>query len=135
MTNYFKHKMRSKSPAQMVGWVILGIVGVAALITLFGFVAMWLWNALMPEIFGLATLTYWQAVGLLILSKLFFGGFGGGGSNKKHSKKKRYKCDDNSKNDFSKWELYDKYWEEEGDQAYREYIQRSNSSDEDDQQS
>ena len=131
MTNYFKHKMRTKSPAQMVGWVILGIVGVAALITLFGFVVMWLWNALMPELFGLATLTYWQAVGLLILSKLFFGGFGGGGSSKKHSKKKHHHCDDNSKNDFSKWELYDKYWEEEGDKAYKEYVERNNSSNED----
>ena len=39
---------------------------------------MLLWNWLMPNIFGLPTLTFWQAGGLLLLSKLIFG-FGGGG--------------------------------------------------------
>lgn len=34
-----------------------------------------LWNWLMPPIFGLITLTYWQAGGLLLLSKLLFSGF------------------------------------------------------------
>jgi len=37
-----------------------------------GFVIMWLWNALIPMIFGLITLTYWQSVGLLILSSELF---------------------------------------------------------------
>ena len=40
--------------------------------------AVWLlWNWLMPDIFGLKELTYWQALGLLVLSKLLLGGFGG----------------------------------------------------------
>ncbi|MDE1175067.1 MAG: hypothetical protein PW789_00490 [Edaphobacter sp.] len=34
-----------------------------------------LWNVLMPEIFGLRTLTFWQSLGLLVLTKLLFGGF------------------------------------------------------------
>ena len=38
-------------------------------------IAMSLWNALMPEIFGLRTITFWQALGLLLLSRLFLGGF------------------------------------------------------------
>ena len=33
-----------------------------------------LWNWLMPEIFGLHAITYWQALGLLLLSWLLFGG-------------------------------------------------------------
>jgi len=40
-----------------------------------GFVVKGLWNALMPEIFGLHVLTFWQALGLLLLAKLLFGGF------------------------------------------------------------
>ena len=33
---------------------------------------MWLWNWLMPAIFGLPVITFWQAVGLLVLSHLLF---------------------------------------------------------------
>jgi len=36
-----------------------------------------LWNWLMPEIFGLQTITYWQAMGLMALSWLLFRGFRG----------------------------------------------------------
>ncbi len=45
---------------------------------LFGWVVMSLWNALMPAIFGLKAIGYWQALGLFILAKILFGGFGGG---------------------------------------------------------
>ncbi len=38
-------------------------------------VLMWLWNLLLPVIFGIKMITFWQAVGLLILSKILFGGF------------------------------------------------------------
>jgi len=34
-----------------------------------------LWNVLMPEIFGLKIISFWQAFGLLLLSKILFGGF------------------------------------------------------------
>jgi Ca2+/H+ antiporter, TMEM165/GDT1 family len=36
-----------------------------------------LWNGLMPEIFGLPTITYWQALGLMVLSWILFGGLRG----------------------------------------------------------
>lgn len=38
---------------------------------------MTLWNNLMPAIFHLTAITFWQALGLLILSRLFFGSFHG----------------------------------------------------------
>ena len=44
---------------------------------IFGFVVMWLWNRLMPPLFGLHVLSFWQALGLLILSKIVFSGFHG----------------------------------------------------------
>ena len=43
----------------------------------FGWLVMSLWNWLMPALFGLRLITYWQALGLLILSKILFGGFRG----------------------------------------------------------
>ena len=51
------------------------LVCVIAVATIAGFVVKGLWNALMPALFGLHTLTFWQALGLLLLTKLLFGGF------------------------------------------------------------
>lgn len=133
MSNYFKHKMRSKNPATIAAWVILGIIAVVGFAILFGFIIMWLWNALLPDIFGLTEITYWQGVGIFILAKILFGGIGN--SSGKHESKKKYKghnkCENSndSKNDFSKWELYDNFWKEEGDQAYQNYISRINGDD------
>jgi hypothetical protein len=53
---------------------------VIAVFALFIYGVMRLWNWLMPELFGLSPLTYWQTLGLLVLAKIIFGfGFGGGG--------------------------------------------------------
>lgn len=41
--------------------------------TLVTYVVMSLWNWLMPVIFGLTMITFWQALGLLVLSKILFG--------------------------------------------------------------
>jgi hypothetical protein len=49
------------------------------LFALFTLAVMGLWNALMPAIFGLKSISYLQALGLLILSKILFGGFGRAG--------------------------------------------------------
>ena len=47
----------------------------AAAFTVFSFLIMHLWNWLMPALFGLHVITFWQAVGVLVLSKILFGGF------------------------------------------------------------
>ncbi|MDR2868492.1 MAG: hypothetical protein LBV46_03010, partial [Bacteroidales bacterium] len=36
-----------------------------------------LWNALIPAIFGLVCINFWQALGLLVLGRMLFGGFRG----------------------------------------------------------
>ncbi len=43
----------------------------------FSAVVMLLWNALMPAIFALTAVTFWQAAGLLLLARILIGGFGG----------------------------------------------------------
>lgn len=123
MKNFFTHKFREKSPIEIAGIIIFGAIAITGLAILFGFVIMWLWNWLMPEVFGLPALNYWQAVGLFILLKLLLGGCGGGG--KKSSKNSHKKChNDDSKSDFSKWKHYDQFWEEEGDELYKQYLER-----------
>lgn len=57
-------------------FILKAIGGFVAMFLLVGFVVMALWNWLMPEIFGLVTIDYWQAMGLLLLSKIFFGSGG-----------------------------------------------------------
>lgn len=39
-------------------------------------IVMLLWNALIPSIIGWSAINYWQAAGLMVLSRLLFGGFG-----------------------------------------------------------
>ncbi|MDT7832900.1 hypothetical protein RQM59_10950 [Flavobacteriaceae bacterium S356] len=130
MKNYFKHKLRSKNPAVIVGTVIFIAILAVLFITLFGYVLMYLWNWLMPLIFGLPIITFWQALGLCLLSKILFGGFG----NDKGSKKD-HKCDSksskrkSSSSDFSKWKHYDSFWQEEGEKAYANYIHKKNGPD------
>ena len=41
-----------------------------------GAVVMLLWNAILPQLLTLNRIAYWQAVGLLLLCRILFGGFG-----------------------------------------------------------
>jgi len=57
------------------------IVLVVLCFFVFGFVVEHVWNWLMPAVFGLRTITFLQAIGLIFLGKVLFGGFhrhGGG---------------------------------------------------------
>ena len=51
---------------------------VAVLIAAVGAAVMLLWNALLPSLFGWSAITFWQAVGLLVLSRILIGGLRGG---------------------------------------------------------
>lgn len=54
------------------------ILGIGAVI-LFGWIVMLLWNAIIVPAAGAHLLTFWQGLGLLVLSRILVGGFGGGG--------------------------------------------------------
>lgn len=69
--------------------IALAVVGIPAFAALIGFGVMFLWNWLMPTLFGLTTITFWQALGLLILSKILFGGWKGGGHHEHRGRWKR----------------------------------------------
>lgn len=57
---------------------VLKIAAIAILAaTVLGFAVMGLWNWLAPAVFGARTITFWQALGILVLSKILFGGFFG----------------------------------------------------------
>jgi len=53
--------------------IITGIFVVVVLSLIEGVFVMLLWNWLMPVIFGLVTINFWQGVGLSLLSNFLFG--------------------------------------------------------------
>jgi hypothetical protein len=50
-------------------------VFIVGFLALFSFVVYELWNGVLADVLGVKTITYWQALGILVLSKILFGGF------------------------------------------------------------
>lgn len=67
-----KHVIRKK-PWLIPVFIILGTAAFA----FFGWAVMALWNAALVPATGAAVISFWQAIGLLILSRILVGGFGG----------------------------------------------------------
>jgi hypothetical protein len=67
-----KKKMIFIAPLAILGMLLFAFLG--------GEIVMHLWNWLLPPLFGWHLLTFWQALGLLTLCRILFGGFGWRGS-------------------------------------------------------
>jgi hypothetical protein len=107
---------------------ILGVCGAVLLGFLFGLFVKLLWNWLMPDLFNLKEITYWQAVGIVVLAHLIFGSFGTGkGSDS--SDKKKSKCEEkqDSKGETKHWQYYDEWWKQQGKQSFENYAQGKES--------
>jgi hypothetical protein len=68
-------------------WIFLAplaIGGFLLFIAIGGEVVRQLWNWLLPPIFGWRQITFWQALGMLALCRILFGGFGGHGRSRSH---------------------------------------------------
>jgi hypothetical protein len=120
---------------RIVIYSILGVLGMAAIGVLFGFVIMWLWNWLMPGLFGLKAITYWQGVGLFILAKILFGAIGGSSGDSKKPKDKKESRFDPHKGSERKAEpdgveYYDEWWEKEGKMAFDDFVNNRYTSEE-----
>ena len=59
-------------PIKVVSMIALFIVIVVAASAL----VMFLWNSILTEVTNVKPLSFWQALGLLLLAKILFGGFG-----------------------------------------------------------
>lgn len=60
-------------------WIAKFVVFGLLMLVVFGLVTQTLWNWLVPVLFSGPLISFWQAMGLLALSKILFWGFGGGG--------------------------------------------------------
>ena len=70
-------------------WIFVAApLGFAIFIAIGGGIVMLLWNWLAPELFGLRTINFWQALGLLALCRILFGGFGLSGGSSGRSRRR-----------------------------------------------
>jgi len=127
---------------KIIGMVLLG----AAALVAFGFIIQLLWNWLMPHLFSLPEITYWEGLGILALSSILFGRLGGGSSDdKKKDKKKSTPVRDEIRREFEKEfkkefekeygtkaenetnteyeQQYEKWWETQGKDSFEKYRQ------------
>ena len=141
---HYMHEPSSRRGAKacrVVGWTVTGVFMAVVFALVFGFAVKWLWNWLMPALFGLGAITYWQAFGIVILTKLLFGSFGGHHHDKSDPLKskfhekwhKSFGEDDDESADPGNIRNYHKYyksfWREEGKKAFEEYVQKIKSQD------
>ena len=146
--NNYKHKYYSRriTPriGRVFGWGFIGLVFVCLFALIFGFVVKWLWNMLMPAIFGLGAITFWQAFALVVLAKLLFGSFSGprrsyrqsrhdwGQPHDWHPPWNHFREKRESRRDrFRDWKYYHQFWEEEGKEAFKAYVDGKKKTDKD----
>jgi hypothetical protein len=100
-----------------------GIFMILAMCAVFGLAAMLLWNVLMPPIFALPQISYLQAVGLLVLARLLFGGIGGGGW--RHHHHGGHGARDKLREKLLNSHLHDRFHEHFGDEETRPHRENS----------
>ncbi len=73
----------------------LVIVAMLVFVAIGGALVQQLWNWLLPALFGWPQVSFWQALGLLALCRILFGGFGLHGSGRsrfRHRLAERWEC-------------------------------------------
>jgi Ca2+/H+ antiporter, TMEM165/GDT1 family len=92
---------------KIIGFVLIG----AALVLALGFVVMYLWNAILPSVLGVKTISFWQAMGIFVLAKILFGGFKGGGHKKQEWRRKMHdKWEQMSPDERQQWKQNMRNW-------------------------
>lgn len=66
----------------------LAVLGLLLFVAVGGGIVMLLWNWLLPPLFGWHQVTFWQALGMLALCRILFGGFRLHGSGRSHLRRR-----------------------------------------------
>ncbi len=70
-------------------WIApLAILGMLLFIFIGGEIVLHLWNWLLPPLFGWRQITFWQALGLLVLCRILFGGVSGRGMHRSNYRRR-----------------------------------------------
>ncbi len=113
----------------IIGFVLLGLVTVTALAAIFGLAVQWLWNTLMPEVFNLPEVSYWQAVGLFVLAHILFGSHSSYSGNNRsgHSRGEKH-VHINDDGQHHNYDSLGAFWKEYGREAFNEWLSRNEST-------
>ncbi len=106
--------------ARIAGLILCGVAVAALFALVLSAAVQLLWNALMPELFGLRSITFWQALGLLFLGRLLLGGFGHHHRSHEPRLFRRWAGGDPD----SHWKRYGRFWHERGESAVNGLIRR-----------
>ncbi len=77
----------------------------------FGYFVMLLWNGVLPHVTAARPISYWQAVGLLLLARILVGGLKRHGSC--HGRGHRH--------GRRSWREYDQWWKDVGRQSFQDF--------------
>jgi hypothetical protein len=70
-------------------WIaVIAPPAIVLFVWLFGELVMHLWNWLLPPLFGFHMITFWQTLGILLLSRILFGSWAGGGNRRSRRREK-----------------------------------------------
>jgi len=114
---------------RIVGMVVGGLALAVVAAFVFGWFVMLLWNWLMPVLFHVVKITFWQAFGIIILAKLIFSPFGSGPKHPpsawRHFKGRDWDDVDWKPNGSHRnWRYYGRYWNEEGKAHFESWLDR-----------
>jgi hypothetical protein len=91
--------------------VAFGVTVAGLIAAVFGYFVMLLWNGVLPQVTAARSISYWQAVGLLLLARILVGGLKGHGGCHGHG----YRHGKRS------WREYDQWWNEVGRQSFETF--------------
>ena len=107
-------------PLRVIGAILIGIVLICAFALAAGVLVKALWNWLMPPLFGLGTITFWQGFGIMVLAQLLFGGHISRKGDDSHDKRHYRKW--NNHEPVPEGPLFDEWWQKEGRDAFETHI-------------
>jgi hypothetical protein len=132
---------RGRRVLRIIGLAIGGVAFAVLFALLFGVVVKALWNWLMPPLFGLGVITFWQAFGVVLLAKILFGGHGNVHRNRDRYVERRFRDkfrsfsgagenvaeDGPVPGDGRQWHHFRRFWQEEGREAFEAYLRKMES--------
>jgi hypothetical protein len=127
-----------RSALRIIGLTLGGIVFAVLFAFLFGLVVKVLWNWLMPALFGLGVITFWQAFGIVLLAKILFGGHGHG---RRYAEARHDRIFRNTFKRFAgageadredgpvpgngeRWRHFREFWQDEGKASFEAYLNK-----------
>ncbi len=118
---------------RIVGAVLAGVFFAAVFALVFGWLVMILWNWIMPPIFHLGQIDYWQGFGILLLAKIIFGAMGSRGPGRAPWRGNPWHGNPFRKESWHRgdwpgdrewWRYAHDFWQAEGKDAFARFVDR-----------